>query len=216
MLQPQQLVLTVSVGDYQNTWDFFVYPLPVLQKDDGILVTRQLDENALAILNKGGKVLLTLKQGSVRPEKGGSVAVGFSSIFWNTAWTGGQPPHTLGILCNPAHPALAAFPTAYHSNWQWWDAMSHSSAVMLDSVANGLEPIVRVIDDWVTNRSLGLIFECNTGGGRLIVSSIDLLERQETRPEAQQLLFSLKKYMGSAAFRPSREVDINTIRSLMK
>lgn len=216
VLQPQQLVLTVSVGDYQNTWDFFVYPLPVLQKDDGILVTRQLDENALAILNKGGKVLLTLKQGSVRPEKGGSVAVGFSSIFWNTAWTGGQPPHTLGILCNPAHPALAAFPTAYHSNWQWWDAMSHSSAVMLDSVANGLEPIVRVIDDWVTNRSLGLIFECNTGGGRLIVSSIDLLERQETRPEAQQLLFSLKKYMGSAAFRPSREVDINTIRSLMK
>jgi hypothetical protein len=27
----------------------------------------------------------------------GKVAIGFSSIFWNTAWTRGQPPHTLGI-----------------------------------------------------------------------------------------------------------------------
>ncbi|HRP32010.1 MAG TPA: glycoside hydrolase family 2 TIM barrel-domain containing protein [Agriterribacter sp.] len=214
--QPQQLELIVFVGDNQNSWDFFVYPSPVLQNDEGILVTQQLDENALATLNKGGKVLLTLKQGSVRPEKGGSVAIGFSSIFWNTAWTGGQPPHTLGVLCNPAHPALAAFPTSYHSNWQWWDAMSHSNAVMLDSVANGLEPIVRIIDDWVTNRSLGLIFECRTGGGRLIVSSIDLLEQQQARPEAYQLLFSLKEYMRSEAFAPSQEADIRAIRSLIK
>lgn len=216
VLHPQQLVLTVSVGDHQNSWDFFVYPSSVSEPGETILVTQQLNENALATLHKGGKVLLTLKKGSIRPEKGGSIAVGFSSIFWNTAWTGGQPPHTLGILCNPRHPALAAFPTAYHSNWQWWDAMSHSNAVMLDSVSKGLEPIIRVIDDWVTNRSLGLIFECRAGGGRLIVSSIDLLQQQEARPEAQQLLYSLKKYMGSAAFDPSREVDIHTIRSLIK
>lgn len=216
VLQPQQLVLTVAVSGYQNSWDFFVYPSSLLQKHESVLVTQQLDENALATLRKGGKVLLTLKKGSVKPEKGGSVATGFSSIFWNTAWTGGQPPHTLGILCNPAHPALAAFPTAYHSNWQWWDAMSHSNAVLLDSVSKGLEPIVRVIDDWVTNRSLGLVFECKVGNGRLMVSSIDLLQQAEERPEAQQLLFSLKKYMASAAFNPSREVDINSIRSLLK
>lgn len=94
--------------------------------------------------------------------------------------------------------------------------MSHSNAVMLDSVSKGLEPIVRVIDDWVTNRSLGLVFECKVDNGRLMVSSIDLLQQAEERPEAQQLLFSLKKYMASAAFNPSREVDINSIRSLLK
>lgn len=214
--EPQQLTLSVEVNGHQNSWDFFVYPSQPPAIAENILITQQLDTTALATLREGGKVLLTLKKGSVKPEKGGSVAVGFSSIFWNTAWTGGQPPHTLGILCNPAHPALAAFPTDYHSNWQWWDAMSHSNAIMLDSVSNELEPIVRVIDDWVTNRSLGLIFECRAGGGRLIVSSIDLLQQQEARPEAQQLLFSLKKYMGSAAFNPSREVDIHAIRSLMK
>src|SRR5690606_6497709 len=131
------------------------------------------------------------------------VAVGFSSIFWNTAWTGGQPPHTLGILCDPHHPALKEFPTQYHSNWQWWDAMSHADAVMLDSVANGLQPIVRVIDDWATNRSLGLIFEVKTGNGKLILSSIDLLDDKQNRPEARQLLYSLSDYMHSEAFNPT-------------
>jgi hypothetical protein len=39
-----------------------------------------------------------------------NVPPGFSSIFWNTAWTSQQPPHTLGILCDPRHPALKYFP----------------------------------------------------------------------------------------------------------
>ena len=66
---------------------------------------------------------------------GGDVAIGFSSIFWNTAWTARQPPHTLGILCNPKHPALAEFPTEYFSNYQWWDAMSHSGAIRFDRLS---------------------------------------------------------------------------------
>lgn len=214
VLLPQQLVLTISVGEHQNSWDFFVYPSSPSESGESILVTQQLDEKAKATLHNGGKVLLTLKKGSVRPEKGGSIAIGFSSIFWNTAWTGGQPPHTLGILCNPAHPAFQAFPTAYHSNWQWWDAMSHSNAIILDSVSQGLNPIVRVIDDWVTNRSLGLVFECRVGNGKLMVSAIDLLQQREKRPEAQQLLYSLKKYMNTPAFNPTQTVDINNIMLL--
>jgi hypothetical protein len=75
-----------------------------------------LDEKALSMLNSGGKVLLTLKKDAIKDTMGGSVAVGFSSIFWNTSWTNNQPPHTLGILCNPKHPALKEFPTDYYSN----------------------------------------------------------------------------------------------------
>src|SRR5690606_36101891 len=127
----------------------FVYPAELPDVKDDILVTDRLDKNAIEKLNKGGKVLLSLKKGSLKPEMGGDVAVGFSSIFWNTAWTNGQAPHTLGIVCNPQHPALAGFPTQFHSNWQWWDAMSHSNAIRIDLINADLQPIVRVIDDWV-------------------------------------------------------------------
>jgi hypothetical protein len=193
-----------------------VYPASLPDNTREILVTQQLDAKALETLNKGGKVLLTPKQGSLKADKGGDIAIGFSSIFWNTAWTHGQPPHTLGILCNPAHPALAAFPTQYHSNWQWWDAMSHSNAIRLDSLANGLPPIVRVIDDWVTARPLGLITECKVGKGKLLFSGIDLLTDQDKRPEARQLLYSLKQYMNGAAFNPATPIAFEKLQSVLK
>lgn len=211
---PSKLTLTVTVGNYQNSWEWFVYPAQQPKAGDDILVTQQLNDDAVNKLNRGGKVLLTLKKGAISENHGGNIAIGFSSIFWNTAWTKGQPPHTLGVLVNPQSPALKYFPTDYYSGYQWWDAMSHSNAVMLDSVAKGLTPIVRVIDDWVTARSLGLVFECRVGNGKLLVSSIDLLSDKEQRPEARQLLYSLLKYMGSNAFDPKVKVGVSKIQNL--
>ena len=73
----------------------------------------------------------------------------------------------MGILCDPAHPALSDFPTEYHSNWQWWDAMSHCDAIQLNDFPVELKPIVRIIDDWVTNRRLALLMEAKVGKGKI-------------------------------------------------
>jgi len=216
---PAKYTITIGAGEFENSWEFWVYAaqLPAISGENEILVARTLDDAALKHLGNGGKVLLTVKKGSIVPDKGGNVPVGFSSIFWNTQWTAfRQPPFTLGILCNPDHPALAEFPSEYHSNWQWWDAMSHCNAIRLDSVSPDIKPIVRIIDDWFTARPLGLIFECRTGNGKLLVSGADLLDNIETRLEARQLLFSLKKYMSGDSFNPSVTVDPETILSLMK
>jgi len=214
--QASQLVLTVSINNHANSWDIFVYPASLPKINDQLWITQTLDADALQRLKEGGKVLLNVQTGSIKPEKGGDVKIGFSSIFWNTAWTKGQAPTTLGILCNPQHPALKDFPTNYHSDWQWWDAMSHSNAIRLDAVADKLQPIVRVIDDWVTAQPLGLIFECQVGKGKLLVSGIDLTTDVDKRPEARQLLYSLKKYMASEAFHPNTVVEANKLTDLFK
>jgi hypothetical protein len=171
-------------------------------KTDEIKVSESLDAATIDFLENGGKVLLSLGKGKVAPEMGGNVGVGFSSIFWNTAWTDNQKPHTLGILCNPSHPALAEFPTEYHSNWQWWDAMSHADAIQLDSFPVELKPVVRIIDDWVTNRRLALLFEAKVGEGSILVSGADLVNNLENRPESRQLKKSLLSYMNSSDFNP--------------
>ena len=214
----EKLVLEVSVHGKSNSWDFWVYPaiketIPGVEK---IRVVQSLDTSAMEFLKNGGSVLLNLKKGTLSPEMGGTIQVGFSSIFWNTAWTSGQAPHTLGVLCNPSHPALAEFPTEYHSNYQWWDAMSHSGAIDLSSFPKELNPIVRVIDDWFTNRPLALIFEAKVGNGKLLVSGIDFQTDLENRPEAQQLLFSLKKYMTGEKFNPKVELKTETLIRLVK
>lgn len=204
--------LHVDVSGFVNSWDFWVYPVELPKVESDVLVVSTLTKKALATLEKGGNVLLTVKKGSIKAGKGGEVAVGFSSIFWNTAWTNGQKPHTLGILCDPKHPALAEFPTDYHSNWQWWDAMSHCNAISLEDFENKPEPIVRIIDDWVTNRNLALIFECKVGKGKLVMTGVDLQSELENRPEARQLLFSLKKYMAGDQFDPETEVSAKELQ----
>jgi hypothetical protein len=210
------LRLSVRVGDFENGWDFWVYPSKLPEPPAGdIMIVRKLDDNVERHLRNGGSVLLALPPGAVRPAMGGNIAIGFSSIFWNTAWTSRQPPHTLGILCNPRHPALKEFPTEAYSNWQWWDAMSHSQAMILDQFPSGLRPIVQVIDDWTTNHRLGLVFEARVGKGKLLVSSIDLWNDLPARPEARQMLYSLRKYMASSEFEPTQEIDLNLVKDLM-
>lgn len=210
------LVLEVKTGQYTNTWNLWCYPSDItpVQDEESILVVDHLNDVALKKLNDGGKVMLSLRKGALSKEMGGDIKIGFSSIFWNTAWTRGQGPHTLGILCDPKHPAFGEFPTEYHSDYQWWDAMIHSGAIEFSKIGKDIKPIVRVIDDWFTNRPLALVFEVKVGNGKLLVSGIDFWTDMNKRPEARQLMHSLKSFMASDLFKPVVEVSVEDIKKL--
>ncbi len=178
-----------------------------------MLVTDKLDKVADETLRKGGSVLL-LTYGKVSQDRGAKVAIGFSSIFWNTAWTGNQPPHTLGILCDPMHPLFRDFPTEFHSNWQWWDPVSHSQAMILDGFPADLKPLIQPIDTWFENRRLALAFEAKCDNGKLMVCSINMKEGLDQRPVTKQLLGSMLKYMNSDSFDPGINIDLKKIKEI--
>jgi hypothetical protein len=146
----------------------------------------------------------------------GRVKIGFSSIFWNTAWTARQAPHTLGILCNPKHAALAQFPTEKHSNWQWWELVSRSHPFILNDTPESFTPIVQAIDDWVTNRKLGLVWEARVGPGKLLACGIDLSGDLDHRPVARQLRHSLLDYMSGNRFAPKLKVEAAFVEGLLQ
>ena len=215
--RPGKLTFEVQVKgtEFRNRWDFWVYPAGTAADTGDVYITGRLDEKVRNVLGKGGRVLL-LTYGKLAKGKGAEVAVGFSSIFWNTAWTRGQAPHTLGILCNPDHPLFRDFPTEYHSNWQWWDPLAHSQAMILDGLPSEIKPLVQLIDTWFENRKLALAFEARCGGGKIMVCSINLTDNLEKRPSSRQLLYSMLKYMNSEAFNPDVEVDARKIEGLME
>ncbi len=211
----QKLTLDVSLENtaYRNRWDFWVYPSVQEAVPGKVLITEKLDKKAEDELGRGGSVLL-LTYGHVAKEKGADVAIGFSSIFWNTAWTNNQPPHTLGILCDPKHALFSDFPTEYHSDWQWWDPVSHSQAMIVNGFPAGLKPLIQPIDTWFENRRLALAFESRTGGGKLLVCSIDLKGSLGERPVSKQLLVSVLKYMNSQSFNPQTDLGLKEVNEL--
>ncbi|MEX0324205.1 MAG: sugar-binding domain-containing protein [Puniceicoccaceae bacterium] len=209
-----KLVLQVAVAnlDFENSWDVWCYPTKLdTSKPKGLHLATSLDETATGVLKAGGDVLLMISPEQVKTD----VQLGFSSIFWNTAWTQGQPPHTLGILCDPAHPALGSFPTDFHSNWQWWELVTQAATMEMDGFPGELRPIVQVVPDWFAPKRLGLVFEANVGKGRLLVTSIDLQTDLANRPVARQLLSSLYQYASGPDFRPKEALTIGQISSAL-
>jgi len=212
-----RLVVGLETTGDENDWDVWVYPAGVSTEAPGaVTLAQDLDEATAARLQAGGRVFLQLPARRVRGDESRPVALGFSSIFWNTAWTSRQAPHTLGILCDPGHPAFGAFPTDFHSNWQWWYLVSRAAALVLDDLPKTLRPTVQVIDDWFTNRRLGLILEARVGEGRLLVTSIDLTNDLEDNVVARQLRRSLLDYMASDRFAPTVELSPAQVASLIK
>ena len=207
--------VSIQGTPFRNQWDFWVYPSVVEPVPGEIYITDMLDNRAEEVLRDGGSVLL-LAYGKIGEDKGRQVAIGFSSIFWNTAWTNNQAPHTMGILCDPKHPLFSDFPTEYHSNFQWWDPVTHSQAMIIDELPPGLRPLIQPIDTWFENRRLALAFEARSGDGKLMVCSINMKDSLDQRPVTKQLLSSVLKYMNSNFFDPDTEIDLKQIRNLLQ
>ncbi len=214
---PSQLILTAKIpgGNAANRWNFWVYPAATKDMPDKPYVTTNYNE-AVAHAQAGGNVLYCLPTDALKADKGGNIRVGFSSIFWNTAWTRKQAPHTLGVLCDATHPVFASFPNEGHSDYQWWDVVTGSQAMVMDDFPAGFRPLVHIIDDWFTNRKLGILFETKAGKGKMMVCSADIVRNLDQRPAARQFRRSIEQYMASDKFNPGTEVDLEMVRALLK
>jgi Glycosyl hydrolases family 2 len=223
--QPCKAVLTVDVGrgSAVNHWDVFIYPsetarpdvLPRAGRDlnpGGTGWTDDLDV-AKDLLAKGCGILWLADKRSVRNDPARRLVAGFSPIFWNTAWTKWQAPHTLGVLCDPRHPALTGFPTEFHSNWQWWEIQQDAQPFILTQ-HRAIKPVVQVIDDWVTNRKLGYVFEARVGAGRLLACSANVHPGRPDRPAAAALFAALMRHVASDDFNPEASLSAADLDAL--
>ena len=202
--QATQLKVELEIKDtpYRNEWKIWVYPSTEISMGE-VLYTRSFEE-AKNALDQGKKVLLNPDYKKLKGVDGR-----FVPVFWSPVHFPDQPS-TMGILCDPQQAALKDFPTSFHTDWQWWDLNIQSKAIILDGL--GIDPIVRVVDNFVTNRSLGNIFEAKVGNGSLLFTSIDLNANIEERIVAKQLKKSLVEYMKSGAFTPQQTAEIEQLK----
>ncbi len=202
----QQIFVKCKIENsvYQNCWKLWVYTAEAKPEFKTVVYTRNAAEAEQA-LAKGKMVLYNPDWKKLKGIEGK-----FLPVFWSPVHFPKQAA-TMGILCDPSHPALAQFPTDMHSDWQWWDLNTNSKTIILDSIPQ-VKPIVEMVDNWVNNRRLASVFEAKVGPGKLIYSSIDLSSDLNNRPQAKQLLISFLAYMNSTAFNPSGEITFSKLR----
>lgn len=204
-----ELTLKLSLGEWSNSWNIWVYPEVSEIQTGSVTLARTLDD-ALPVLEKGGKVLLSPDPSLLNGEKGKFVPVFWSPVFFP------QEAGTMGLLCDPSHPALSRFPTEMHSNWQWWTLTRNSSALNLDSMPQ-IGSIIDAVDNFVRNRRLSYIFEAEYGKGKILFSTMDLLgDGVSSNPEVCQLLRSLVDYMNSDKFAPTGVMSESELMKCME
>lgn len=218
---PQKYILNIQIvgTDYRNRYPLWLYPSPAqVQIPDQVVIHRHLDVALRQDLAAGASVLLLPELAEVTH----SVQGAFQPDFWNfpmfqtIARNLGFPdaPGTLGLLCDPTHPALAHFPTESHSNWQWWHLTKHSRPVILNKTGPEYRPILQIIDNLSRCHKLGILFEARVDTGKVLICTIDLLALQD-HPEARQLLQSLVLYMQSEHFTPTTAFSWETLQELL-
>ncbi len=218
--EAEKVVLALSIDGtpYSNDYHLWIYPSgQEMVPADGICVTDDIEAH-MSELEEGGKVLWFPSREKYKDQTVGAL---FQTDYWNYRMFRticenlNRPvsPGTLGILTNPAHPALADFPTESHTNWQWFSIIKQSYPMILDRLSGDFSPIIQVIDNVERNHKLGLLFEFKIGKGKLLVCMSDLKAVRD-KAEVRQFYHSLVEYMTSSAFVPSYELSSKELREL--
>ena len=221
--------LNIEGTEARNSYELWVYPKKAMEKK-GVIIARDLNQEVVKVLEKGGKVLWmptasshfvaaddTLSQAdNATPYTVGGL---FQTDYWNyrmfkTICENNKKkvsPGTLGILTNPEHPIFKGFPTEMHTNWQWFPVIKESHPLVLDNFSKDYRPIVQVIDNNERNHKLGLVMEWKVGAGKLLVCMSDL-EKAAKYPEGKAFYQSVIDYMRSADFNPSAEITVDELK----
>lgn len=209
------LALTVRTSGgqhFENDWDVWVMPEPEVSTavEHAVHVTDD-PRDAIERAADGADVLLRVRAEDI----GNDVALGFTTVFWNTVWTHGQPPHTLGLLHDASHPLFGDFPTDGTTNWQWWELVQGAKPMLTDGLPASLRPLVQPIDTWFDARPLGALIEARLGRGRIVVTSLNL-DPGPDRLAATQFRRSLLAYMGGPTFAPTHTLEPSQVLSLLR
>ena len=209
--KPTEATLTLTAGAAKNSWRLWIVPPAAEVNAEGVLVTSSLRE-AKDELAKGGRVIYTPAKAAIRKRQD----TAFLPCFWSPVYFTNQAG-TMGLLIDNKHPALADFPTADHTDWQWWSILTPSpGAVVLDQVALKSKPIVQVIDAFSRNQKLGLVFEAKVSKGHLVICAADFSEAAIQDPIRRQLRSSLVRYLSKNKTLPRDELTAPQLDQLFQ
>lgn len=215
---PCQARLTLSLeGAYDaprspgvNDYPLWLYPpQPAPAVPEGVVVRRAYDRQAERALAQG-KTVLVISEGTAAALPR-SRAVSFRPDFWSPMFhTNHSDGYSLGIFVEEEHPLFASFPTDCFGDWQWFGPLQNARGLLINEFPADLRPIVQPIASIDLPERLALLLEAKVGPGRLFVSTVDLLGKDD--PASRALLAAIYRYVGGGAFQPEAALEPEALR----
>lgn len=195
------LTVVLSVGEYSNSWQVYVYPEITACVETEMISTA---EELYQAIENGESVVVTadvLKN---------SMKGSFVPVFWSPVHFPTTAPS--GEIIDSAHPLFDDFPTGNYPDYQWKALLDHSQNADISHM-RGLKPIVEVVPNFVDAAKVSPLFEMRIGKAKVLFCGFDL---SQTDLPTVQLKNCIYNYINSARFYPACAVDIEVVKSLFK
>ncbi len=205
IVKPTMLTAVLSVGEYQNSWNIFVYTkedtacsVPVLDGMGG-----KLDN----IIKSGGKaVVMMTDKNLVHPIEGL-----FKPVFWSPAYFPSE--RACGLICDKNHHIFDLFPTGSYADFQWKHPIDNSVSPDVSALPDGFEFIIEPVPNFFDNTRRSPLFEAKIGNADILFCGFDLNVKHNAVRALRNSIFG---YVNSDRFSPSQALPVETVKGLFK
>lgn len=220
---PEQwrLVLELETGEVTNDYMLTVFPA----KESNEVIPQAAEEKYVIAgsIQEAEKALTAGKDVVLFSETEQEYIRGFyCTEFWNypmfrdiSDWMKKERPvGTMGLLINETHPALSLFPSKHYATPQWYEIVTDAHLHILDEAPKALRPIVSMMDNFERSHRLGLLWEANVAGQKLLVCA-NCMEKLMESAEGRQFVKSILCYAATEDFAPQTELTLEQLKKLI-
>lgn len=202
---PSELTAELSVGEYKNRWNVFVYPNENVNPE--IPVINGYTDELEKIIKNGGKALVRADANKLaRPIEGL-----FKPVFWSPAWFKSQ--RACGLIADSAHPVFSGFPTASFADFQWKHPIDHSVSADISELPKDFKLLVEPVPNFFDNTPRSPLFEAKVCNADILFCGFDL---EVNNKAVIALKNSITNYVNSDKFAPKQTLDKALFKRLFK
>ncbi len=179
--------MQINETDINNSYKIWLFPRVESVDINGVYLFESADSPEAEKLLKNGKTVLIVPDS--KKLSGSDYVQGFyCQDFWcypmfrsiSEMMKKPLPVGTMGLLIDNKHPILSQFPCDFCSTEQWWEIVENSKSEILDNAYEDKRFIVRTIDNFERNHQLGMLYEYEKDGGKVVVCNCDFDKLSES------------------------------------
>ena len=207
---PMALKLSATLGggdtDANNEWELYVFPkakptLPTKKAmaANNVIIADDMSADELVSAMQSGKRVLLFSAGPfARLDNAFQISI-----------AGRTTGHLATVIADS--PLMRDFPHEGFCSWQFRDMMKDSHTAALDLPTADFAPIIEIASSYKNARREAMVFEYAVGGGRLLVSTLNL---PASDAGAVWLKARMIKYVMSDEFAPVQRLSMGELAML--
>ncbi len=203
--KPTMVKAVLSVGEYRNSWDIFVYTHNETEFD--VPVLDGLCDTFGEIAENGGKAVVMMnKDNLVHPIEGL-----FKPAFWSPAHFPSE--RACGLMCDNTHAVFNKFPTTAYANFQWKHPIDNSTGADVSALDKDFTYIVEPVPNFYNNIRRSPLFEAKVKNGSFLFCGFDFTS---DKTAVKALKSSVAEYVNSDKFSPVQSLTTDDLKKIFK